>query len=51
MNMYKNVKTNVLEKENAEERQYTKDATNLDKILGMQDADDTKILGENVKTP
>ena len=49
--MYKNVKTNVLEKENAEERQYTKDATNLDKILGMQDADDTKILGENVKTP
>lgn len=51
MNMYNNVKTNVLEKENAEERQYTKDATNLDKILGMQDADDTKILGENVKTP
>ncbi len=51
MNMYNNVKTNVLEKENAEERQYAKDATNLDKILGMQDADDTKILGENVKTP
>lgn len=47
--MYNNVKTNVLEKENAEERQYAKDATNLDKILGMQDADDTKILGENVK--
>ena len=35
MNMYNNVKTNVLEKENAEERQYAKDATNLDKILGM----------------
>ena len=51
MNMYNNVKTNVLEKENAEERQYAKDATNLDKILGMQDADDTKILGENVKAP
>lgn len=49
--MYNNVKTNVLEKENTEERQYAKDATNLDKILGMQDADDTKILGENVKTP
>ena len=51
MNMYNNVKTNVLEKEDARERQYAKDATNLDKILGMQDADDTKILGENVKTP
>ena len=51
MNMYNNVKTNVLEKEDARERQYVKDATNLDKILGMQDADDTKILGENVKTP
>ena len=51
MNMYNNVKTNVLEKENAEERQYAKDATNLDKILGMQDADDTKVLGENVKAP
>ncbi len=49
--MYNNVKTNVLEKEDARERQYAKDATNLDKILGMQDADDTKILGENVKTP
>ena len=49
--MYNNVKTNVLEKENAEERQYAKDTTNLDKILGMQDADDTKILGENVKAP
>lgn len=49
--MYNNVKTNVLEKENAEERQYAKDATNLDKILGMQDADDTKIFGENVKAP
>lgn len=49
--MYNNVKTNVLEKEDARERQYVKDATNLDKILGMQDADDTKILGENVKTP
>ncbi len=46
--MYNNVKTNVLEKEDVRERQYTKDATNLDKILGMQDADDAKILGENV---
>lgn len=51
MNMYNNVNTNVLEKEDARERQYAKDATNLDKILGMQDADDTKILGENVKAP
>ena len=51
MNMYNNVKTNVLEKEDARERQYAKDATNLDKILGMQDADDTKILGEKVRTP
>lgn len=52
--MYNNVKTNVLEKEDARERQYTKDATNLDKILGMQDADDTKILGADdvsVKSP
>ncbi len=51
MNMYNNVKTNVLEKEDVRERQYAKDATNLDKILGMQDADDTKILGEKVRTP
>lgn len=51
MNMYNNVKTNALEKEDARERQYAKDATNLDKILGMQDADDTKILGEKVRTP
>lgn len=51
MNMYNNVKTNVLEKEDARERQYAKDATNLDKILEMQDADDTRILGENVKAP
>ena len=51
MNMYNNVKTNTLEKEDARERQYAKDATNLDKILGMQDADDTKILGEKVRTP
>ena len=49
--MYNNVKTNVLEKEDVRERQYAKDATNLDKILGMQDADDTKILGEKVRTP
>lgn len=49
--MYNNVKTNALEKEDARERQYAKDATNLDKILGMQDADDTKILGEKVRTP
>ncbi len=49
--MYNNVKTNVLEKEDARERQYAKDATNLDKILEMQDADDTRILGENVKAP
>ena len=49
--MYNNVKTNTLEKEDARERQYAKDATNLDKILGMQDADDTKILGEKVRTP
>lgn len=51
MNMYNNVKTNAFEKEDARERQYAKDATNLDKILGMQDADDTKILGEKVRTP
>ncbi|MDD7165100.1 MAG: hypothetical protein PUI31_00255 [Clostridia bacterium] len=49
--MYNNVKTNAFEKEDARERQYAKDATNLDKILGMQDADDTKILGEKVRTP
>ena len=52
--MYNNVKTNVLEKEDARERQYAKDATNLDMILGMQDADDTKILGAervDVKSP
>ncbi len=47
--MYNNVKTNVLEKENVRERQYAKDATNLDKILDMQNADDTKILGEKVR--
>ena len=51
MNMYNNVKTDALEKEDARERQYAKDATNLDKILGMQDADDTKILGEKIRTP
>ena len=51
MNMYNNVKTNAFEKEDARERQYAKDATNLDKILGMQDADDTKILGEKIRTP
>ena len=49
--MYNNVKTDALEKEDARERQYAKDATNLDKILGMQDADDTKILGEKIRTP
>ena len=51
MNIYNNVKTNAFEKEDAREKQYAKDATNLDKILGMQDADDTKILGEKVRTP
>ena len=44
--MYNNVKTNVLEKENARERKYAKDATNLDKIIDLQNTDDTKILGE-----
>lgn len=47
--MYNNVKTNVLGKENVRERQYAKDATNLDKILDLQNADDTKILGEKVR--
>lgn len=48
--MYNNVKTNVLEKENVRERQYAKDATNLDKILDLQNsADDTKIFGEKVR--
>ena len=40
--MYNNVKTNVLEKENVRERQYAKGATNLDKILDLQNADDLK---------
>lgn len=53
--MYNNGKTNVVEKEDVRERLYTKDATNLDKILGLHDdADDTEIVNAerlNEKAP
>ena len=43
--MYNNGKSGVLEKEDVKESQYTKDATNLEKILGMhEDADDSEII-------
>lgn len=53
--MYNNGKSNVIEKEDVRESQYAKDATNLEKILGMhEDADDSKIIDAeklNTKAP
>lgn len=53
--MYNNGKSGVLEKEDVKESQYAKDATNLEKILGMhEDADDSEIIDAekwNTKAP